>query len=179
MCPTFLRKCAEHDMKNPENQLSFFPSIEPWTWEVALPSGQRTAILVGLAEFVRPNRNGKMQQTQLPFQPRQIALNRWELKCHSWDRQESDVTNEWWSEQGNKVKNPSTKSKQISYCSPRTYQWLTSSTLGYCTNPRTIHYLFQQHQNTESLYLSIPHFMRSPGLPSVIHDLGKFSTIYK
>lgn len=67
MCPMFLRKCTEHDMRNPENQLPFFPSTEAWTWESALPSGPKPAVMVGLADFMRPDRNSRMHQTQLPF----------------------------------------------------------------------------------------------------------------
>ncbi|KAF8219261.1 hypothetical protein L208DRAFT_1553222, partial [Tricholoma matsutake] len=37
-CPTFLRKCNEHDERNPENLLPFYPSTETWTWEAAPPS---------------------------------------------------------------------------------------------------------------------------------------------
>jgi hypothetical protein len=79
-CPTFLRKCVEHDAKNLENQLPFFPSVKAWTWESTLPSRHRTAISVGLADCVQPDGKGRMHQTQLPFRPRQIALNGWELK---------------------------------------------------------------------------------------------------
>ena len=66
-CPMFLRKCAEHDARTPENQLPFFPSIEAWTWESAQLSRLRMAISVGLADYMQPNGKGRMHQTQLPF----------------------------------------------------------------------------------------------------------------
>lgn len=31
-CPTFLKKVAECDSRNPENLLTFFPTSEAWTW---------------------------------------------------------------------------------------------------------------------------------------------------
>ena len=31
-CPTFIRKCKEFDTKHPENDLPYYPSLEPWTW---------------------------------------------------------------------------------------------------------------------------------------------------
>ena len=93
-CPTFLRKCMEHDAKNPENQLPFYPSVEAWTWESTPPSGHRTAVSVGLADYVRPDGRGRVHQTQLPFRPRQIAPNGRELERHTWDRQEPSMANE-------------------------------------------------------------------------------------
>ena len=32
ICPTFLKKVDEFNMRNPENLLPFFPTAEPWTW---------------------------------------------------------------------------------------------------------------------------------------------------
>lgn len=88
-CPTFLRKCEEHDMKNLENMLPFFPLMESWMWEATPPNGQRTAIPVGLGDLLRPKGTGKLKQTQLTFPQRQIALNGRELECGSWDREMS------------------------------------------------------------------------------------------
>jgi hypothetical protein len=31
-CPTYLRKVEENDRRNPENNLQFIPTDEPWTW---------------------------------------------------------------------------------------------------------------------------------------------------
>ncbi|KAF8219202.1 hypothetical protein L208DRAFT_1553984, partial [Tricholoma matsutake] len=87
MCPTFLRKCNEHDERNLENLLPFYPSTETWTWEAAPPSNQRATITTGLSDFVQQNRRGLMQQTQLNFQPRHAASNEWGLERQSWDRQ--------------------------------------------------------------------------------------------
>ncbi|KAF8219610.1 hypothetical protein L208DRAFT_992928, partial [Tricholoma matsutake] len=47
-CPTFLKKCTNHEVKNPENLLPFFPSKESWTWESMPPSSQRSAIPLDL-----------------------------------------------------------------------------------------------------------------------------------
>jgi len=80
--------------KTPKNTLPFFPSTEPWTWEATPPSGQRTAIPVELTDYICPNRSGQMRQMQLPYQSRQIAPNGRELERHSWDRQETEETNE-------------------------------------------------------------------------------------
>lgn len=85
-CPTFLRKCADHNARNPKDLLPSFPSMEAWTWESTPPSGQWTAVPVGLADCVRLNRGGGMRQTQLSFQLRQITPNGKELKQHSWNR---------------------------------------------------------------------------------------------
>ncbi|KAF8227000.1 hypothetical protein L208DRAFT_1497033 [Tricholoma matsutake] len=51
-CPTFLRKCNEHNERNLENLLPFYPSTEIWTWEAAPPSNQRAATTTGLTDFV-------------------------------------------------------------------------------------------------------------------------------
>jgi hypothetical protein len=93
---TFLRKCTEHNTRNPENLLLFYPSMDSWTWESASPGRQRTVVQVRLADIMCPDRNGNMHQTQLPFlpRPRQIAPNGQELECHAWDRQEPEATNE-------------------------------------------------------------------------------------
>ncbi|KAF8234339.1 hypothetical protein L208DRAFT_1549999 [Tricholoma matsutake] len=93
-CPTFLRKCTEHNERNPENLFPFYPSTETWTWEAAPPSNQRSAITTGLTDFMRTNRRGTMQQTQLNFQPRHAAPNKWGLECQSWDRQEPNANYE-------------------------------------------------------------------------------------
>ena len=85
-CPTVLRKCADHKVKNPENLLPFFPSKEKWMWESTPPSSQRLAIPTDLASLVRPNRRGNMRQMQLSLQPRQTAPNGRELECLAWDR---------------------------------------------------------------------------------------------
>ncbi|KAF8221965.1 hypothetical protein L208DRAFT_1527326, partial [Tricholoma matsutake] len=88
-CPTFLRKCEEHDMRNPENALPFYPLTEPWTWEAMPLGGQRTAVPVGLADYMRPKGGGRLRLAQLTFSQRQIAPNGRELERHSWDRHAS------------------------------------------------------------------------------------------
>ncbi|KAF8816723.1 hypothetical protein BYT27DRAFT_7010626, partial [Phlegmacium glaucopus] len=36
-CPTFIRKCKEYNSKHPENDLPYYPSLEPWTWVAGPP----------------------------------------------------------------------------------------------------------------------------------------------
>jgi len=55
-CPTFLRKCTEHDARNPKNSLT-----EPWTWEATPLSRQRTVVSVELADYIHLNRTGKIK----------------------------------------------------------------------------------------------------------------------
>jgi hypothetical protein len=31
-CPTFLKKLAEYNFRNPENSLQYFPTADPWSW---------------------------------------------------------------------------------------------------------------------------------------------------
>ena len=31
-CPTFLKRVAEFKERNPESQLPYFPTVDPWTW---------------------------------------------------------------------------------------------------------------------------------------------------
>ena len=31
-CPKFIEKCAQLDMKCPENALAYYPTDEPWSW---------------------------------------------------------------------------------------------------------------------------------------------------
>jgi len=38
LCPVFLRKMEEFNLRSPENSLQFFPTADPWTWTPTLSS---------------------------------------------------------------------------------------------------------------------------------------------
>ena len=38
-CPTFLRKLAEFNNRNPENSLQYFPTADSWSWTAIEPAG--------------------------------------------------------------------------------------------------------------------------------------------
>lgn len=40
-CPVFTRRCEDHDRRNPENDLPFFPTDEPWTRIPSIEKGSR------------------------------------------------------------------------------------------------------------------------------------------
>ena len=66
-CPTFIRKCKEFDMKHPENNLPYYPSLEPWTWlKSVLPPDP--------VNRYRAEEGPPIRQAALSKQPRQRKL---------------------------------------------------------------------------------------------------------
>lgn len=41
-CPTFVKKCEEHNSRSPENSMPFFPTEEAWTWTQDAPDTERS-----------------------------------------------------------------------------------------------------------------------------------------
>ena len=52
-CPTFIKKCTEYNIRNPENALLYIPTADPWTWTPA--ANQPTQTLQ--APAAKPNTN--------------------------------------------------------------------------------------------------------------------------
>lgn len=63
-CPTFIRKLAEYNSRNPENSLQFFPTADSWSWTATEPTPLTLA--PSSSQQMRPS---NVQQGKRPQHP--------------------------------------------------------------------------------------------------------------
>ena len=69
ICPTFLKKQDEYNIRNPDNLLQYFPTDEPWTWSTAtkpaIPQQQTRPSLDQIGKRLQPT-SGRQADAHTP-----------------------------------------------------------------------------------------------------------------